>query len=129
AFFTDHGEWLGDRGLVEKWPTGLDDVLVRNPFVLSVPGQPEGNECDAMVEMVDFLPTVLEMANVEAQHDHFGRSLFPLLKDPTAPHRAAAFSEGGHVLEPHTIETPGYPYDRKGLVQQRDPKTVGKAVA
>ena len=129
AFFTDHGEWLGDKGLIEKWPTGLDDVLVRNPFILSIPGQPQGNVCDGLVEMVDFLPTVHEMAEIEPQHDHFGRSLFPLLTDPTAAHREAAYSEGGHVLEPHTVEAAHYPYDRKTLVQQRDPKNIGKAVA
>ncbi|WP_417625389.1 sulfatase-like hydrolase/transferase, partial [Paremcibacter congregatus] len=33
AFFTDHGEYLGDFGLVEKWPSGLDDCLLRNPFI------------------------------------------------------------------------------------------------
>ena len=30
-FFTDHGEYLGDYGLVEKWPSGLDDVLGTEP--------------------------------------------------------------------------------------------------
>ena len=34
-FHTDHGEYLGDYGLVEKWPSGLDDCLVRNPLVVA----------------------------------------------------------------------------------------------
>ena len=42
CFFTDHGEYLGDYGLVEKWPSGLDDPLVRNPLVIAGPGVAEG---------------------------------------------------------------------------------------
>ncbi|CAI0650765.1 unnamed protein product, partial [Colletotrichum noveboracense] len=26
-FFTDHGEYLGDHGMIEKWPSGLSDSL------------------------------------------------------------------------------------------------------
>lgn len=28
-FFTDHGEYLGDHGLVEKWPAGLSNTLMK----------------------------------------------------------------------------------------------------
>ena len=34
AFFTDHGEWMGDHGLIEKWPSGLSDSLVHEPLIL-----------------------------------------------------------------------------------------------
>jgi arylsulfatase A-like enzyme len=37
---TDHGEYLGDFGLVEKWPSGLDACLTRNPLVIAGPGVP-----------------------------------------------------------------------------------------
>ena len=37
CFFTDHGEYLGEYGLIEKWPSGLDDCLVRNPLVIAGP--------------------------------------------------------------------------------------------
>ena len=30
-FFSDHGDWAGDYGLVEKWPSALDGVLTRVP--------------------------------------------------------------------------------------------------
>jgi hypothetical protein len=32
------GEYLGDFGLVEKWPSGLDDCLLRNPLIVAGPG-------------------------------------------------------------------------------------------
>ena len=30
--FSDHGDYAGDYGLVEKWPSGLEDVLTRVPL-------------------------------------------------------------------------------------------------
>jgi arylsulfatase A-like enzyme len=130
TYFTDHGEYLGDYGLVEKWPSGLDDCLLRNPLVLHAPGMPAGQRCDALVELVDLLPTLLELAGVEARHTHFGRSLLPLLRDASAAHRDAVFSEGGFTrAERHLMEDPPYPYDLKGAVQLADPVHTGKAVA
>jgi arylsulfatase A-like enzyme len=130
VFFTDHGEYLGDYGLVEKWPSGLDDCLVRNPLVISAPGFPEGNRCDALVELVDLLPTLLELGETEAQHTHFGRSLVPLLRDGSRPHRDAAFSEGGFSAdEEPLLERAGFPYDRKAEIQHEDPVYAGRAVA
>ncbi len=36
--FADHGEWAGDYGLVEKWPSAMDDCLTRIPLIARVPG-------------------------------------------------------------------------------------------
>ena len=33
-FFTDHGEYLGDHGLIEKWPSGVSDCLVKEPLII-----------------------------------------------------------------------------------------------
>jgi arylsulfatase A-like enzyme len=133
AFFTDHGEYLGDYGLVEKWPSGLNDCLLRNPLIISTPGGTGGAVCDELVELVDLLPTITELGDVPVAHSHFGRSLVPLLADPAPvqPHRDAAFSEGGHRDdEPHALEEVSVPpYAAKAAIQQADPTTVGKAVA
>lgn len=130
AFFTDHGEYLGDYGLVEKWPSGLNDCLVHNPLILSLPGQSTVASTGQMVELVDLLPTLVELAETETAHTHFGRSLLPLIEDPSAPHRDAVFSEGGHRLdEPHVLEVVfDGTYREKAAIQQRDPVAVGKAV-
>lgn len=45
-FFTDHGEYLGDHRLIEKWTSGL----------------PEDKIVSAMTEMVDLAPTILELS-------------------------------------------------------------------
>ena len=125
---TDHGEYLGDYGLVEKWPSGLDPQLTRNPLIISLPGASEGQVCDSMVEMVDLLPTVLELAETEAGHTHFGRSLVPLLHDADRPHRDAAFCEGGfRDTDSHLLETAGWIYEPKGRLQKERIDLVGKA--
>lgn len=46
AHCSDHGEYLGDHGLVEKWPSGLDPSLVRNPLVLAGWDLPQGVSLD-----------------------------------------------------------------------------------
>jgi arylsulfatase A-like enzyme len=127
---TDHGEYLGDYQLVEKWPSGLDPQLVRLPFVVAGPGVAEGGVADGLVELIDLLPTLLELAEVEPRHTHFGRSLVPVLADPTTPHRELAFAEGG--FDPRDVdlfERPGWLYRRKGDLQHDRPDLVGKAVA
>jgi arylsulfatase A-like enzyme len=130
AFFTDHGEYLGDYGLVEKWVSGLDDCLLREPLVLQVPGAPSGRHCDALVEMIDLLPTLLELAEVDAPHTHFGRSLMPLMANVDAAHRDAAHSEAGFlVVEEPLLERAGFPYDEKAALQHDDPTSGGRAAA
>jgi arylsulfatase A-like enzyme len=130
-FFTDHGEYLGDYGLVEKWPSGLERCLLWNPLIAAVPGAPEGQVAGSFVEMVDLLPTLLELAGTEARHTHFGRSFVPLLHDPRAMLRDAAFSEGGfHVADVALFEPPveGF-YRSKTSLQRERPELVGKAIS
>jgi arylsulfatase A-like enzyme len=129
-FFTDHGEYLGDHGLVEKWPSGLHDCLLRNPVVVAGPGVAEGNVQNGMIEMVDLLPTALEMADTEARHTHFGRSLVPALHGSAEPERELAFSERGFLIEEeHLLEHSGPPYDIKAGLQHDRPVSVGKAAS
>lgn len=124
AFFTDHGEYLGDYGLVEKWPSGLHDCLLRNPLVLAGPAVPAGETRDAPAELLDLFATLLELAEVEAGHTHFGRSLL------TGAPRDLAFSEGGFTLaEEPLLERGPFPYDLKGAIQHDDPRSAGRAVS
>jgi len=124
AFCSDHGDYLGDYGLVEKWPSGLHSCLVRNPLVLAGPGVPEGEERADLVELIDLFATLVELAEAEPRHTHFGRSLL------TGAPRDAAFSEGGFtVAEEPLLERADYPYDLKARLQHEAPETVGKAIA
>ena len=131
VFHTDHGEYLGDFGLVEKWPSGLDECLLRNPLIVAGPGVVEGAECPALVEMLDLPATLCELAGTEVGHPQFGRSLVPVLGDPSRPHRERVFSEGGfRIDEASQNEMPEHhPYLLKGTIQQERPELVGRAVA
>lgn len=136
-FFTDHGEYLGDHGLVEKWPSGLSDSLVREPLLVGGGGLARGAVYGEMVEMVDLLPTVLQMAGVGEHFPHCGRSFCDVLvrggvdaRGRVIPHRDLAFSEGGFLLkEEPLLEQAPYPYDIKAALQHEDTSLVGKAVS
>jgi arylsulfatase A-like enzyme len=131
CFCTDHGEYLGDFGLVEKWPSGLDDCLVRNPLVIAGPGIQEGAVHDGFVEMIDLVPTICELAETDVGHVHFGRSLTPVLTGQRAQHRDAAFSEGGFRVDEEAQNEllAGYPYDVKTGLLHEHPELVKRAVA
>ncbi len=128
--FSDHGEYLGDYDLIEKWPSGLHDCLARDPLIMAGPGIPAGRTVDDPVELIDLVPTVAELAEAELTHTQFGRSLLPALHDPDRTHRTHAFTEGGFLVdERDLLEQPGFPYDLKGKAQHDRPEAVGKAVA
>ena len=108
--------------------SGLDDCLLRNPLVVAAADGARGASSGALVELVDLLPTMLDLADVEPHHTHFGRSLDPLLADPSLRHREAAFAEGGFlVAEEPLLERAGFPYHHKAALQHEDPTLAGRA--
>jgi len=105
--FSDHGDFTGDYGLVEKTQNTFEDCLTHVPFIIKppkdVPVAPRVS--DALVELIDFPATVEALAGIAPRHTHFGRSLLPLLAGETDAHRDAVFCEGGRLMsEQHTRE-------------------------
>jgi arylsulfatase len=79
-FMSDHGELLGDHGLIYKG-CRFYEGLVRVPMIFSWPGQVrEGVVSEALVELVDIPQTLLEAAGLSVGEGMQGRSLWPLLK-------------------------------------------------
>ena len=129
-FFTDHGEYLGDHGLIEKWPSGLSDSLVHEPLIIGGAGLPDGRVVSAMTEMVDLLPTMLELSGIGEHFPHNGKSLVPVLVNEAKDHKKFAFSEGGFLTsEEPLLEQAPYPYDIKAGLQHEDTTLVGKAIS
>lgn len=96
-FFSDHGDFTGDYGLVEKTQNTFQDCLTRVPLIIKPPldtGVSPGIR-DALVELVDFPATVADLAGLELDWTHFGRSLVSLIQGTTDEHRDAVFCEGG----------------------------------
>ena len=92
--FSDHGDYAGDYGLVEKWPSGLEDVLTRVPLLVRTPGGSAGVVSEP-IQLFDIVPTLLELAGVPAEHVHFGSSFLPQLHGAPAEVGRAVFAEGG----------------------------------
>ena len=79
-FTSDHGEMLGDHGLIQKG-CRFYEGLVRVPLIVSWPGHFEsGLKSDALVELLDKAPTLLEFAGLKVPDRMQGRSLLPILQ-------------------------------------------------
>ncbi len=84
-FTSDHGEMLGDHGLIQKG-CRLYEGLVRVPLIFSWPEHfKAGLVSDALVELTDLAPTLLALAGQEAPERMHGRSLLPILSGEAPP--------------------------------------------
>ena len=74
-FMSDHGELLGDHGLLYKGCRFFDS-LVRIPLVFSCPNILDKNYINNdLVELVDVAPTILELCNLEIPENMQGISM------------------------------------------------------
>jgi arylsulfatase A-like enzyme len=100
-FTSDHGEMLGDHGLIQKG-CRFYEGLVRVPLILSWPGRiGAGQQSDALVELTDLAPTLLEAAGEPVPEWMQGRSLLPLScgDAPLDRHRDAVWCEYFDALD------------------------------
>jgi choline-sulfatase len=93
VYLGDNGYMLGEHARFEKHC--FYEPAVRVPLIVSWPGHlPENRTVDAMVELVDVFPTLLELLDVKTTTQLHGKSLVPLLKgEPGAKGREVVFSE------------------------------------
>jgi len=94
-FMSDHGEMLGDHGLLFKG-CRFYEGLVHIPLILSWPRRfIRGAVSPALVELVDIAPTLLEAASLPVPAHIQGKSLLPMLTGsaPLAEHKAYVLSE------------------------------------
>lgn len=134
AYFitSDHGDYAGDFGLVEKWPSGLDDCLTHVPMIGYIPGAPAGQVASNVVEMFDVMPTMLELAGTAPRHTQFARSLVAQVHGAPGDPDRAAFTEGGYnIYEPQAFETipHGGVYVAKTSLEADDPVDVSRCVS
>ncbi len=66
VFTSDHGELMGNHGMLYKGPIMLDDLL-RVPMIVSAPnGFGHAESTDELTSAVDIMPTILSLAGVPA---------------------------------------------------------------
>ncbi|GGE27297.1 sulfatase [Pullulanibacillus camelliae] len=100
-FFSDHGDFTGDYGLVEKTQNTFEDCLTHVPLIVKPPLGIEINPGvnEALVELIDVSATVENLAGITPSHTHFGRSLLPLISGEVKAQRDSVFCEGGRLAE------------------------------
>jgi arylsulfatase A-like enzyme len=95
VFTSDHGEWLGEHLRYGKGYPG-HDVVSRVPMMVRWPERfPQAGETvSAIVEAVDVVPTLLELAGIQVPYEVQGKSFAGLLEGRTESHRDSALVEG-----------------------------------
>lgn len=128
---SDHGDYAGDYGLTEKWPSGLEDCLTHVPLILKAPGGKTKHTVNEMTELYDVMATCLGLAGVAARHTHFARDLTPQLTGEAGDPNRAAFAEGGYnIYEPQCFEpvsAVSNEYTPKVRLQNELPETVSRS--
>jgi arylsulfatase A-like enzyme len=91
-FLTDHGELLGDHGLILKGPFHYQSSL-RVPLLARGPGLPSGHVVNGPVGLIDLFPTLLELAGASAPDGIQSESLVPQLTGTSSAGRDGVLIE------------------------------------
>jgi arylsulfatase A-like enzyme len=102
----DHGEALGEDGLFHRC-CALSDELTHVPLMFRLPnGEGGGRVVDGLVELVDIMPTVLELVGATAPSGIKGRSLGPALRGEPFSGREVVLAQGGLGMRMLTARSP-----------------------
>ena len=93
VFSSDHGDQLLEHGLMGK--NCFFESSVRVPFIIRFPGHIRPAQYEELVESVDLLPTLFELAGLPEPYSNQGRSLAGLIVKNRSDYvaRTAVFSE------------------------------------
>jgi arylsulfatase A-like enzyme len=112
VYFGDHGFHLGEHGMWSKYT--MFEQVTRVPLIIYVPGaRGNGQVCEEIVELVDFLPTFCELWQIERPDNFEGTSFLPLLEEPQRPWKKAAFITSSlYSMNARTVRTKRYRYTK-----------------
>lgn len=109
-FTSDHGYHMGEHGHYQK--TTLFENATHVPLIIATPGMKNaGKSTAALAEMVDFYPTLGELAGLSPPDCISGVSLVPALKETDARPRDSAFTQ---YASGYSLRTPRYRYTEWG---------------
>lgn len=102
-FSSDHGYHMGEHGHYQKQT--LFEHADRVPLIISAPSMKHrGQPSASFAEMIDFYHTLSDLAGVSPPPEYVqGKSLVPILNNPTARVRDDAFTQlaNGYTLRTH----------------------------
>ncbi len=75
-YFSDHGDWLGDHGLILKGPMHYEGLL-RVPLIVRGPKVPAGSALPHPVSTLDIAPTLFDLGGADPLQTQHGSSLWP----------------------------------------------------
>jgi arylsulfatase A-like enzyme len=111
----DHGWHLGENSVWSK-QTNFE-IATRSPFIVVPTGNYPlaGAKPDALVELVDIYPTLVDLAGLKVPADLEGLSLKKLIENPSLSWKIAAFSQYPRKIKDkklmgYTIRTEKYRY-------------------
>ena len=82
-YISDHGDWLGDHGLILKGPMHYDGLL-KVPMIVRGPDIPKGKCVDEPVSTLDLGPTFFDYGDAKPLQTQHGESLRPLIETDEA---------------------------------------------
>lgn len=124
-FTSDHGEMLGDHGLMLKGPM-LYEGAVRVPCVLRWPGRvPSSERMEGLVSLLDVAATLSDAAGIEPPPGNEGTSLVRVARGDAEPKRVVVTEchNSGHPYEPPVVTSMVRDDHYKAIVwhRQEDP--------
>ncbi len=91
-FFSDHGDCMGDHGLIQKW--SMYEAVTRTPVIAWAPGRfKAGATIDGLCQLFDLAPTILELAGCPVPESFEARTLLPALEGKDWQPRSHVFCE------------------------------------
>jgi choline-sulfatase len=101
-FTSDHGEMLGDHGIYLKGPYFYEPAI-HVPLIVNWPGRVRAGVSEALVELTDLAPTILDAAGLPRHPGMQGRSLWPILTGAAdaGSHRDDIYCEFYNACEGH----------------------------
>ena len=111
-YTTDHGDFVGEHGLVEKaaWGHNVYEATLRVPLIIQTPDMKNpGRVSNDLVELVDIVPSILDLCDIKPEQagplSAAGTSLAAHLQEQQDVERRYAFSQ--NYLQ-RTIVSQGY---------------------
>jgi arylsulfatase A-like enzyme len=118
-FTSDNGFFFGEHRLIGGKFLAYEPST-HLPFLIRGPHIRPGSESNELVGNIDIAPTVLELAEAEADKSIDGRSMVPFMRDPNLrtlrPYLFESFVESSDVDEQGAIAEPG---DQSGRASSR----------